>query len=166
VRVASFRANVSGDLLTIVGEAYFVDAGKFIDKAKPAPKPMVAAASAPEPRAPPNPIPFQPLPLPALPPGATPARLDSDYGSPQAGYENAVAIMLTHFGDKREVWMTPYLNKLRQEMPQLAESERKALIGRMVDQGVVRVEKRKGQQYDYSVLVINWNHPDVQRHNA
>jgi hypothetical protein len=70
--------------------------------------------------------------------------------------------MLSNFGDKREVWMTPYLNKLRTEMPQLAESERKALIARMTESGIVRIERRKGEPYDYSVLIINWNHPEVR----
>ncbi len=169
VRVASFRANVSGDLLTIVGEPYFIDASEFIDKSKLAPK-AAAVAAAPASAPAPQPVQVRPV-LPvvtALP--IKPAKLELDPDSPQvrlmADYEKAVSVMLTHFGDKREVWMTPYLNKLRQEMPQLAESERKALIGRMVDHGVVKVEKRKGEPFDFSVLVINWNHLDIHRNNG
>ena len=58
----------------------------------------------------------------------------------------------------REVWMKPYINRLRTEMPQLAEIDRRALITRMQETGVVKIEKRIGQPYDFSVLCINRNH--------
>ena len=32
--------------------------------------------------------------------------------------------------------------------------------------GAIRIEKRQGETHDYSVVIIDWNHPDVQAANA
>lgn len=74
----------------------------------------------------------------------------------------ALEILLQHYGDKAEVWFSPFLNKMRQSMQHLAEYERKALITTLADHGAVKVEKRRAEPNDYSVLIVNWNHPDVQ----
>ena len=72
--------------------------------------------------------------------------------------------MLTHFSGKREIWLTPFLNRLRQEMGELTEFQRKEIVGVLKDAGIVRIEKREGQPYDYSVIVIaDWNHPWVRQ---
>lgn len=77
----------------------------------------------------------------------------------------ALEILLMNYGDKTEVWFTPFLNKLRQQMQHLAEYERKAIITTLEDFGAVKIEKRLGDPHDYSVLIINWNHPDVKTLN-
>ena len=77
----------------------------------------------------------------------------------------ALEILLQNYGDKPEVWFSPFLNKLRQSMQHLAEYERKSLITTLADYGAVKVEKRRGEPNDYSVLIVNWNHPDVQALN-
>jgi uncharacterized LabA/DUF88 family protein len=77
----------------------------------------------------------------------------------------ALEVMLTNFGDKPEIWFSPYLNKLRNALQHLAEYERKALITNLEMSGVMKVEKRRGEPHDYSVIVLNWNHPDVAELN-
>lgn len=77
----------------------------------------------------------------------------------------ALEVMLHNFKDKPEVWFSPYLNKLRNELQHLAEYERKAIVTNLEMAGVVKVEKRRGEPHDYSVLLVNWDHPDVQEHN-
>jgi uncharacterized LabA/DUF88 family protein len=77
----------------------------------------------------------------------------------------ALEVMLHNFGDKPEVWFTPYLNKLRNALQHLAEYERKALITSLEMVGAIKVEKRRGEPHDYSVIMVNWNHPDVVENN-
>ncbi|HLO99610.1 MAG TPA: NYN domain-containing protein [Fimbriimonas sp.] len=77
----------------------------------------------------------------------------------------ALEVMLHNFGDKPEVWFTPYLNKLRNALQHLAEYERKALVTTLEMSGVVKIEKRRGEPHDYSVIVMNWDHPDVRENN-
>jgi hypothetical protein len=78
----------------------------------------------------------------------------------------ALRIMVRDFADKPEIWLTPYLHKLRAELPELAEAERRRLISDLADRGVIRIEKRRGETHDYSVVIIDWNHPAVQAANA
>ncbi len=73
----------------------------------------------------------------------------------------ALEILLQNYGDKAEVWFTPFLNKIRQVLQHLAEYERKAIVTNLADFGALKIEKRRGEPHDYSVIVINWNHPDV-----
>lgn len=77
----------------------------------------------------------------------------------------ALEVMLHNFGDKPEVWFTPYLNKLRNALQHLAEYERKAIVTTLEMSGAVKVEKRRGEPHDYSVIVVNWDHPDVRENN-
>jgi len=162
VRVVGFPASVSGDLLTNVGEENFLDASQFLPDRRPGPAGMVPGL----------PIPLAPEG--SIQPGAngngnaagtvtreaqSTKQLDPDQGV-------ALNIMLKHFHGKPEVWMTPYLHKLRSELPHLSEYQRKALIAQMAENGVIQVEKRKGDPHDFSVILLNWNHPDVRSLNA
>jgi ornithine decarboxylase len=54
--------------------------------------------------------------------------------------------MLHNFKDKPEVWFSPYLNKLRNELQHLADYERKAIVTNLEMAGVVKVEKRRGSE--------------------
>ncbi|MBX3096654.1 MAG: NYN domain-containing protein [Fimbriimonadaceae bacterium] len=82
----------------------------------------------------------------------------------------ALSVMLKDFGDKPEVWVTPFLHKLRTDMSQLAEYERKNLINDMTMIGAVKVEKRhgfkNGEPVEYSVMLVNWDHPQIREMNG
>lgn len=62
-----------------------------------------------------------------------------------------------------EVWLSPFLRFLTDEMPLLADYERKELINTLRINGAIRIEKRTGDVYDFSVIFINYDHPDVKR---
>ena len=143
VRVVGFRQSVSGDLLTNVGEQFFIDAAQFLPSQAPA--------------------------MPAPAPGSSGS--DSAADRPVAPIRvrelndlqvRAVEIMFRHFGDKKDIWITPYLYKLRAELPELAEWDRKQLISDLREAGAIKVEKRQGETHDYSVILVNWNHPAVR----
>jgi uncharacterized LabA/DUF88 family protein len=146
VRVVGFRESVSGDLLTNVGEQFFIDAAQFLPPSVPA------------------------MPVPAAPAdtGPTPPTAERPAPAPLRVRElndlqvRAVEIMFRHFADKKDIWMTPYLYKLRTEFPELSEWDRKQLISDLREAGAIRVEKRQGEAHDYSVIVVNWNHPGVR----
>lgn len=67
-----------------------------------------------------------------------------------------------HDKNVREVWLSPFLRKLTDDMPFLAEYERKELIKKLELTGAIKVEKREGDPYPYSVIVINYNHKQVK----
>jgi uncharacterized LabA/DUF88 family protein len=67
-----------------------------------------------------------------------------------------------HFGQYEEVYLTPLLRKLSEEL-EGPELDPKSLVGELEDAGAVRLEKRKGFPYDYTVLIVNSAHPDVAR---
>ena len=154
VRVVAFPINVSGDLLQIVGEAALVNAEKLLPKdVKIEPKKAdVARRTVAEPDDSPS--------MPAVTYGARNFKRPSALRSDDA--LEAIRIMLEHFGDKREIWVSPFLHKMRNEMPLLAEYERKAIISDLEDHGAIVVEKRRGEPNDYSVIIVNWDHPNVR----
>ncbi len=156
VRVVGFPASVSGDLLTNVGEGNFLDASDFLPQPKPSPALVTSGNGSAS-------VPGQPLPASSITGAvrdpATMRFLDEDQAI-------ALDIMFRHFPNKAEVWMTPFLHKLRAELPHYSEYDRKALIAQMAESGAIRVEKRKGEPHDFSVILVNWNHPDVRKTHA
>ena len=155
VRVVGFPASVSGDLLTNVGEENFLDASQFMPEWRIGPNGTA--------------MPGQPVPAPHPQSGINGNGAGGGAGkdpliTSKLDADQAVAlnIMLKHFHGKAEVWMTPYLHKLRAELPHLSEYQRKALIAQMAENGAIQVEKRKGDPHDFSVILLNWNHPDVR----
>lgn len=151
VWVVAFQQSMSGDLLMNVGEERFIDGISLLPGAKARPEaPRPIDAHKPSPAT---------TPVKPIVPFSTPKSLD-------LVEQQALLIMLEHFSGKTEIWVTPYLHRLRNEMPLLAEYERRALITTLSDKGVVRVEKRVGEPTDYSVMLINWDHPDVRRFNV
>lgn len=148
VRVVGFRQSVSGDLLTNVGEEFFIDAEQFLPHGLITATPKAASASS---GAPPMPgVPMQ--------------QAGAISSSPELTEGQAVAlrIMLRHYHDKPVVYLTPYLYKLRAELPLLSEWERKQLVTGLQAAGAISIEKRHGDPNDYSVIVLNRNHPTVQ----
>lgn len=60
-----------------------------------------------------------------------------------------------------EVWLSPFLRTLTDNTPMLADYERKGLITNLEMAGAIRVIKREGDPNPFSVIIINYNHPDV-----
>jgi hypothetical protein len=77
----------------------------------------------------------------------------------------ALRTMLDHFGQFNEIFLSPFLRKFSDALPRLADFERKALLNDLEAAGAIRIEKRKGEPFDYSVIVVNYNHPTVRRVN-
>lgn len=71
-----------------------------------------------------------------------------------------VEITESHFGQYDEVYLTPLLRKLSEVLG--PDHDPKSLISRLEDAGAVRLEKRNGYPYDYTVLIMHDDHPDVQ----
>lgn len=68
---------------------------------------------------------------------------------------HALLILLSEFGEYKEIFLTPYLNRLREVMSQLADYQRKALIHDLEMAGAIKVERRRGEPHDYSVVIVN-----------
>ncbi|MBD2769498.1 NYN domain-containing protein [Hymenobacter sp. BT664] len=60
-----------------------------------------------------------------------------------------------------ELWLGPFMRLLTDELPELPDYERRDLINRLRDAGTIRIEKREGEPHPFSVIVVNYNHPDV-----
>lgn len=144
VLIVSFRGNLSGDLLHIVGEANFIDAATLVEYRTIEPTPIKTAAKQTKQSEfyPPRPIPEE----------ETEARRCLD-------------ILVNEYGHYHEVWLTPFLRRLNEEFPLLANHERRALIESLVAAGAIAVEQREGQSHSFSVARINWNHPTVREVN-
>ena len=67
----------------------------------------------------------------------------------------------THYNNANELWLGPFLRHLADEMPLLADWERRRLLEGLTNRGALRIEKRPGEPYPYSVMILNYNHPDV-----
>jgi uncharacterized LabA/DUF88 family protein len=60
-----------------------------------------------------------------------------------------------------EIWLGPFLRHLTDEMPALADFERRMLLDILSRSGAIRIEKREGEPYPYSIVLVNYAHPDV-----
>ncbi len=78
----------------------------------------------------------------------------------QSGALHALGIIEEHFGQYEEVYLTPLLRKLS-ELLDDEQYDPKSLISELEDAGAVWLEKRRGFPYDYTVLIIDTEHPDV-----
>ena len=161
VRVVAFKDNMSGDLLKVADEANFIDANDLLpegvvlgeERRTLFPEETSSSSKAAKVQK------AQParVPLPVQEPEFKPVRPFTT-----AGEREAMRIMLEHFGDKTEIWMSPYLRRMRGEMVNLAEYERRAIINDLVSKGAITVKTRQGDENDYSVILVNYNHSDVQ----
>jgi hypothetical protein len=66
---------------------------------------------------------------------------------------------------KPEIWASPFLRRLTDVLPELPDWERRQLISHLRDAGALRLEKREGEPHAFSVIIINYQHPDVQALN-
>jgi uncharacterized LabA/DUF88 family protein len=165
VEVASFQDSMSGDLRQMLGESHFIDSKTLLSaltlsEMEAAQKAAAQAKAEEEARV--NAVAATKV---VRAKAAEEKRFERESPITSEDELQALEIMLREFGDKPEVWVTPYLHKLRQYMSHLAEYERKALINNLEFHGACRVEKRPGDPAPYSVIVINWKHKDVIRLN-
>jgi len=72
----------------------------------------------------------------------------------------AIKITEEHFGQYDEVYLTPLLRKLSDLMG--PDQDPKSLVSDLEAAGAARLEKRNGYPYNYTVLIVNDDHPDVQ----
>jgi uncharacterized LabA/DUF88 family protein len=60
-----------------------------------------------------------------------------------------------------ELWLGPFMRLLTDELTELPDWERRDLINKLRDAGAIRIEKREGEPHPFSVIVVNYTHPDV-----
>ncbi len=82
---------------------------------------------------------------------------DLPYGSDR----DALDIIDRFFGQYEEIYLTPLLRKLSEELGEIEGHEPKSLIGDLEEAGAARLEKRRGVRYDYTVLILNPDHHEV-----
>ncbi|MDX1418961.1 MAG: NYN domain-containing protein [Rubricoccaceae bacterium] len=73
----------------------------------------------------------------------------------------ALEVIERYFGQYEEVYLTPLLRKLSEELGDIEGHDPKSMIGDLEDCGAVRLERRRGMPYDYTVLLVNREHPAV-----
>lgn len=159
VRVCAFRGNASGDLLQVIGEEAFLDAALLLPDIEPARFEQKRQPAQVEPR--PSGV-LQAPPQPPAPKDVAFAKVSVDLTDSEKA---ALAFILAKFGHHSEVWLTPLLRELGAEYPQMADYERREVIARLKATGAIAVVKRAGEPYDYSVALINYNHPIVRELN-
>ena len=64
-----------------------------------------------------------------------------------------------------ELWLGPFKRRLTDELPELPDYERSTLLNNLRDAGAIRIEKRPGEPHPFSVIVVNYQHPDVRELN-
>lgn len=77
----------------------------------------------------------------------------------------ALEVIEEWFGQYDEVYLTPLLRKLTEEMGDV-DADPKALISDLEGHGAVYLERRPGRPHDYTVLLVDGQHPDVVRVRA
>jgi uncharacterized LabA/DUF88 family protein len=185
VLVTAFRDTLSGDLLEIIGETNFMDIqpllsetslgklhehkakedarkvelpriagpkvvgrisleGKIKERSnyRPTPPPMPSVAAGPTPVGP-------------------PARIITQLTD---GARECLACILNFIEERRmpEPGITLLLRYLTDEMPLLANWERKELLEQLQYSGAITVIQKPGYDYAFSVAVVNYEHPAVQ----
>jgi len=76
------------------------------------------------------------------------------------GARAALEVIEQYFGQYEEVYLTPCLRKLSEVLHD--QDEPKALVTILEESGAVWLEKRRGFPHNYTVLLMNDEHPDVE----
>ena len=74
--------------------------------------------------------------------------------------KHTLEIIDASFGQYEEIYLTPLLRKLS-EIFEDSDDDPKALINELEVAGAVWLEKRRGFPHNYTVLMMNEDHPDV-----
>ncbi|MFT5144678.1 MAG: hypothetical protein ACI80V_001853 [Rhodothermales bacterium] len=77
-----------------------------------------------------------------------------------AGAYRTLELIEECFGQYEEVYLTPLLRKMSEGLDE-EDGEPKDLVNLLQEAGVVWLEKRRGFPYDYTVMMVNTDHPDV-----
>lgn len=185
VLVAAFKSNTSGDLLLNVGEQNFIEAMDLIDpkmirrleiavrkqqevaesirdRASQPVRPSVTASSTQAPQAGSAPATDATVPKPVKKVTPVPSGFGPTFEIRDENQRKCLEVMLDNFGQYPEIFLSPFLRVLSDALPRLADYERKALLNDLEAAGAIRIEKRKGEPFDYSVIVVNWNHATVR----
>jgi len=134
VWVVGFERNTSADLRNVAGQNRFIKADNFI----PAP-PITTIVEGPVRSE--NEVPEPTSDSAMMEEENTCLRLLLDA---QQTYKNP------------EIWLSPFMqNYMNQSFSYLDRFGRRKLIERLEGRGLVRIEKRQGNPYDYSVIVVN-----------
>jgi uncharacterized LabA/DUF88 family protein len=180
VLVAAFRDTLSGDLHEIIGEANFMDIQPLLSEASlaklnehkakedakrvelpkiPGPKVVgrISLDGMIKERAP-RPLTTLPAAPTVVPP---PVRISTQL---TPGARECLSCILNFIEERRmaEPGITLLLRYLTDEMPQLANWERKELLEQLQIAGAITVIQKPGYDYAFSVAVINYDHPVVQ----
>ena len=153
---------MSGDLLQNVGDEFFLDACKFLPEAVNEKIARREERKVEEKKRPAVPQPVkQPLSVPQI--------IKTEFAKcrevTNADEIKSLEILVSEYGHHSEIWVSPYLSELRRQMSSLAEYERKALISSLAAAGAIKVEQRPADPHPFSVIILNWNHPNVQELN-
>ena len=70
------------------------------------------------------------------------------------------------FGQYEEIYLTPLLRRLSDEIGEVDGHDPKSLVADLEECGAARLERRRGMPYDYTVLLVNAEHPAVQEVRA
>lgn len=65
-----------------------------------------------------------------------------------------------HFGQYEEIFLTPLLRRLSEEMDDILYDPKQA-IGELEAAGAIWLEKRRGHPHEFTVLLVDQDHPDV-----
>ena len=74
---------------------------------------------------------------------------------------DALEVIEKFFGQYEEIYLTPLLRRLSDEIGEVEGHDPKSLVADLEECGAVRLERRKGMPYDYTVLLVNAEHPAV-----
>jgi len=107
-----------------------------------------------------------------MPSGSLPPEIEvgaaietTEFADPQdPNYEidyDALEVIEKFFGQYEEIYLTPLLRRLSDEIGEVDGHDPKSLVADLEECGAVRLERRKGMPYDYTVLLVNGEHPAV-----
>lgn len=103
--------------------------------------------------------------------GESRRHLMTEFDTKNAGFESlqelphevdrsALELIEKYFGQYEEIYLTPLLRKLSEQIGD-DEHDPKEIVSHLEEAGAGRLEKRRGEPHDYTVLIINPRHPDV-----
>ena len=74
---------------------------------------------------------------------------------------DAIETIEKFFGQYEELYLTPLLRRLSDEIGEVDGHDPKSLVADLEECGAARLERRRGMPYDYTVLLLNADHPAV-----
>ncbi|MDZ4698714.1 MAG: NYN domain-containing protein [Rhodothermales bacterium] len=93
---------------------------------------------------------------------STPLRDATHHAVTDAVAYRTLEVIEEFFGQYEEVYLTPLLRKLSEALDS-DEPDPKSVINKLEEAGAVWLEKRRGFPYDYTVLIVDRDHPDVRQ---